>query len=81
MLSWEFVTYEVSISKKAARGCVRSRSRFCEDNGRESLANCLIFAISLGKEKMVTPHLNPLPAAGERRITAGILTEKFEQGA
>ena len=62
-----------------ARGCVRSRSHVYGDNERESLANCLIFAVSYEK-KMVTPHLNPLPAAGERRMTACTLSDEFDPG-
>lgn len=55
-----------------AREYVRNPSRFCGDNADESLPHCLTIAIPL-REKKLAPHLNPLPAAGERRSTAGIL--------
>jgi hypothetical protein len=45
-----------------ARGCVRSRSRVCGDNGRESLGDCLATAIFYEKRNC-PPHLNPLPAS------------------
>jgi len=51
-----------------ARGSVHSRSRVCGDNGRESLGDCLTTAIFSEKRNRPPPHLNPLPAGGERRI-------------
>jgi len=50
-----------------AREYVRNRSRSCGDNVRESLGYDLTIALSYEKGNR-SPHLNPLPAGGERRI-------------
>jgi hypothetical protein len=51
-----------------AREYVRSRSHFCGDNGPDSLGYYLTDCHFLREGKSPAPHLNPLPASGERRI-------------
>ena len=59
-----------------ARGCVRSRSRFCGGDGRESLADCLTFAISYEKENgRPSPQSSPRSrgeASYNRRVVGEI---------
>ena len=62
-----------------ARGCVRSRSRVCGDNGRESLGDCLTTVVFYEKRNCpLTSILSPQP--GERRISAGASSEESDPG-
>ena len=42
-----------------ARGCVRSRSRVCGDNGRESLGECLTTVVFYEKRIAPSPQSSP----------------------
>lgn len=55
-----------------AKECARNQWRFCGGSGGGTPRNCLAQRRFVREEKSFAPHLNPLPAAGERRISGGV---------